>query len=391
MKTNINDISASKKEIIFEVPAEEFDKYIKREDDMKKASQKMIQEKYLEFVKDSQLTPVSPPQVEIVKMAPGNDANFKVTVNVLPEVELPDLEEKLSDVEAPSTEVTDEEVEENLQALQKSKAQFEDLDRPAEEGDFVHIKFTSSLEDEERKDRFILGEGQLIPGFEEELKGMKKGDKKEFTLTYPEEYYQEEQAGKEADFEVEMVNVQDMSLPELNDDFAKEVGDFDDFSQLEDQVRANLEQNKKKRADQKLHQEILGKIKEDLEVELPDSVIEAEKQRLMRVLKQNVQNRLNLSFDDYLDKIDKSEEELKESFTDKARANTLDYLILQKVGQKEGIEVKPEEIEKQTKQFLENMPDEKKEEVEEEQVKDYIRQTLYNQKVFAKLKSYVQS
>ena|SRR6056297_1024550 len=391
MKTNINDISGSKKEIVFEVPAEEFKKYIEREDDMKKASQKMIQEKYLEFVKESHLTPVSPPQVEVIKMAPGNDASFKVTINVLPDIELPDLKEKLSDIEEPETEVTDEELQENLEALQKSRAQFEDLDRPAQEGDFVHIKFKSSLEDEERQDRFILGEGQLIPGFEEELKEMKKGDKKEFTLTYPDEYYQEEQAGKEADFKVEMVGVQEMELPEINDDFAKELGEFDNLKQLKDQVRTNLEQNKQKQADQKLHQEILGKIKEELEVELPKTVIEAEKQRLLKVLKQNVQERLNLSFGDYLDKIKKTEAELKDSFTDQARANTLDYLILQKVGQQEEIKVNPKEIKKEADQFMKKIPQEKKEDVKEEQVKDYVRQTLYNQKVFTKLKSYVQS
>jgi len=391
MKTNINDISGSKKEIVFEVPAEEFKKYIEREDDMKKASQKMIQEKYLEFVKESHLTPVSPPQVEVIKMAPGNDASFKVTINVLPDIELPDLKEKLSDIEEPETEVTDEELQENLEALQKSRAQFEDLDRPAQEGDFVHIKFKSSLEDEERQDRFILGEGQLIPGFEEELKEMKKGDKKEFTLTYPDEYYQEEQAGKEADFKVEMVGVQEMELPEINDDFAKELGEFDNLEQLKDQVRTNLEQNKQKQADQKLHQEILGKIKEELEVELPKTVIEAEKQRLLKVLKQNVQERLNLSFGDYLDKIKKTEAELKDSFTDQARANTLDYLILQKVGQQEEIKVNPKEIKKEADQFMKKIPQEKKEDVKEEQVKDYVRQTLYNQKVFTKLKSYVQS
>jgi len=391
MKTNINDISGSKKEIVFEVPAEEFKKYIEREDDMKKASQKMIQEKYLEFVKESHLTPVSPPQVEVIKMAPGNDASFKVTINVLPDIELPDLKEKLSDIEEPETEVTDEELQENLEALQKSRAQFEDLDRPAQEGDFVHIKFKSSLEDDERQDRFILGEGQLIPGFEEELKEMKKGDKKEFTLTYPDEYYQEEQAGKEADFKVEMVGVQEMELPEINDDFAKELGEFDNLKQLKDQVRTNLEQNKQKQADQKLHQEILGKIKEELEVELPKTVIEAEKQRLLKVLKQNVQERLNLSFGDYLDKIKKTEAELKDSFTDQARANTLDYLILQKVGQQEEIKVNPKEIKKEADQFMKKIPQEKKEDVKEEQVKDYVRQTLYNQKVFTKLKSYVQS
>ncbi len=391
MKTNINDISGSKKEIVFEVPAEEFKKYIEREDDMKKASQKMIQEKYLEFVKESHLTPVSPPQVEVIKMAPGNDASFKVTINVLPDIELPDLKEKLSDIEEPETEVTDEELQENLEALQKSRAQFEDLDRPAQEGDFVHIKFKSSLEDDERQDRFILGEGQLIPGFEEELKEMKKGDKKEFTLTYPDEYYQEEQAGKEADFKVEMVGVQEMELPEINDDFAKELGEFDNLEQLKDQVRTNLEQNKQKQADQKLHQEILGKIKEELEVELPKTVIEAEKQRLLKVLKQNVQERLNLSFGDYLDKIKKTEAELKDSFTDQARANTLDYLILQKVGQQEEIKVNPKEIKKEADQFMKKIPQEKKEDVKEEQVKDYVRQTLYNQKVFTKLKSYVQS
>jgi len=391
MKTNIKDISGSKKEIHFEVPASEFSKYIRKEDDMQQASQKLIQDKYLEFVREEGLTPVSPPRVQIVQMAPGNDAEFKVTVTVMPEIDLPDLEQKLKEVEAPKTEVSEKEVDENLQALQKSRAEFKDLDRPAAEGDFVHVKFSSSLDKEEREDRFILGEGQLIPGFEEELKGMKAGEDKNFTLSYPEEYYQEDRAGKEARFEVKMVQVQDMNLPPLNDEFAQEVGDFEDLKQLRQQVQINLEQNKEKQNQQQLQQKILNKIKEDLEVELPESVVEAEKQRLLKVLKQNVKDQLDLSFDQYLDRIDKTEEELKDSFTDQAQQNALDYLILQKVGQEEEIEVTDEAVKQQTKQFLENIPEERAEQLEEEQAQDYVRHALYNQKVFARLKSYIQS
>lgn len=135
----------------------------------------------------------------------------------------------------------------------------------------------------------------------------------------------------------------------------------------------------------------MNKIKEDLEVELPESVVEAEKQRLLKVLKQNVKDQLDLSFDQYLDRIDKTEEELKDSFTDQAQQNALDYLILQKVGQEEEIEVTDEAVKQQTKQFLENIPEERAEQLEEEQAQDYVRHALYNQKVFARLKSYIQS
>lgn len=220
MKAKINKLPDSKTKILFEVPWQELLPYldkaalklsenlnipgfragkIPREIVEKEVGQQriltqgvefLVGEKYQQYVTENKIEPIGSPKIEILKLAPNNPLSFKVVTEVLPEIELPDYKRIASEIKKQEVSVTDKEVEQALNWLQKSKAEFRKLKREAKMGDFLEIKYKSPQIENNKtfEDSFFLGKGQFVPGFEENLKGMKKEEEKEFAVTFPEEY-----------------------------------------------------------------------------------------------------------------------------------------------------------------------------------------------------------
>jgi len=424
MKASIKKLPNSKIEILIEIPAEDFDRYYERvlldlgktaeikgfrpghippdilekeigkENILGQAAEETINEEYVRAVKENNLEVIGKPEIEIVKLAYKNPLIFKAKTAVLPEIGLTDYKKIASSVKKKKNPVKEEEIEETIKWLQRSRAKLSALDREARKEDFVEIEYQSPQieKGEKKKDAFVLSQGHFIPGFEEQLVGMKKGEEKEFTLTLPENHPLRASVGKEAAFNVKMGSVFKMELPETNDDFAKSLGKFQDLNSLKKNIMEGLEAEKERESREKLRGEILEKIINSMKWDLPNVLIETERDRLFNNFKQSFARNPQISFDDYLNKNKKSEEEIEKSFSEPAERNIKTFLILREVSKKEKIEVSDQEINQEIDKFLESYPDFKKsqKELDLESLKDYTRERITNEKTFQLLEKFSQ-
>ncbi len=422
MKTSIKTLPDSKIEILIEVSTEDFNYYYQRaildlgksikikgfrsghvppdilekevgqEKILNQASQEAIKERYNQAVIDNNLEVIGKPEVEILKLAFKNTLIFKVKTAVLPEIEIADYKKIASSVKEQKSPVKEKEIEETMKWLQKSRAKLSVLNREAQKGDFIKIEYQSPQieKGEKKKDAFILDQGHLISGFEEKLEGMKTGEEKEFSLTMPENYSIKDLVGKKIDFKLRMIGVFKMELPEVNDHFAKSLGSFQDLNSLKQNIKKGLEVEKEREARERLRGKILEKIVSLMKWNIPEVLIEAERDRLFANFKQNFSRDSQVSFNDYLIKAKKSEEEIKKSFSEPAQKSIKNFLILREIAKKEEIKVSDEEINQEVDKFLKNYPDFKKAEknLDLERLKEYARERVTNEKIFRLLEQF---
>ena len=291
MKTTQKKLPKSQLEITFELTEEEFKHFMEHaiehlkthvkvdgfrpgkapnsmvEDKIKPESLLMeagdiaVRETYTKYILENKLEPVGNPEVSIIKIAQGSPFIFKAVITVLPDVELPDYKEIAKAVKGPKgypeISVTEEEIQDSINYLQKTRAKFTLKNEGAEKKDFVEIIYQNKgIEtNKEIKDKFILGEGGFMPGFEDNLVGMKAGEEKEFRVKFPSssqvsrseisEDKKSPLAGKESDFKVKMISVQKMELPEINDEFAKQLGAYDTLVDLKNSMKKGIITEKK--------------------------------------------------------------------------------------------------------------------------------------------------
>ncbi len=443
MKTDIKKISETKIELKIKIPAEEFNSFIEKaakklgqdleikgfrkgktpkkivekevgqDKILAEAANLAVQEKYSSIVSEKNIEPIGSPKVEILKMAPSNSFEFKIEVETLPEIDLPEYKKIISGIKMKKVSVSEKEMEDALKWLQNSRANFTPLKRAAKKGDFVEIEYespqvdfsqhkkrlkkaleeqkgTSQKEDSNKiEDGFLLGKGYFIPGFEEKLIGMKKGEEKEFSLTFPKKFYRKDLAGKKANFKVKMKKVKKRELPELNDQFASDMGKFSNLKSLKNNIKQGLTQEKKLKEKQRVRGEILNKIAEKIDFQIPEKLIGFEKKRLFNNLKKQITQNNQISFKDYLSSIKKTEQELRDSLGKEAQKRVRNFLILRAVGKKEEIEVTQDETKQQVNQTLRKYSPEQREKVDVPQLREYTKGAIFNEKVFQKLESFI--
>ena len=419
MKTEIKKLPKSQIEILFEVSAEEFQKFIEkaifelgkdlevegfrkgkvpkeilkkeisREKIFNKAMEMAVRENYFRAVFENKIEPISKPEIEILPAKEG--LFFKATFSILPEIILPDYKKIATEVKGKEIFVEGKEIEDALLYLQKSRAKFIFENRPAKKGDFVEIEFQSpQIEDGlKRKDNFILGEGHFAFGFENNLEGMALGQEKDFSLKFPENYFQKNLAGKLIDFKVRMISVQKMELPEINDQFAKSLGRFENLENLKKSISQGIKIEKENHESQRIRGEILEKINKETKAEIPEVLVETEKRRMLEDLKNLVSERLKITFEEYLTKIQKTEKELLDSFSAEAGKKVKIALILREISKREKIEVSEEEMKIAINEFLKNYPVEKTKKLDLDQLKSYYEEAIRNEKALQMLENLV--
>ena len=390
MKYQIKKTSPSQVEVKFQVPTGEWAPYIQKSQTLAEAAQSLMKDKYIEFLGKREIEPLAPAQSQIVKMVPGSPAEFKVLVSVLPEIKLAaDYWQTLQAVERKPVRVAEKEVEEELESFRKRQAELTPLTRSAAEGDLITFRFSSAQlpSSSSRKDSFILGKGRLIPGFEEQLLGLKAGEKKEFTLPYPETGVLENLRQKPITFQVEVDKLEEVKLPALDDHLVQKVG-AENLAAFRETLTKHLQSQKERQADEFFRHQLLENIGQQAKVEIPAVLIEAEQNRLLSNLKLGVRQELKISFEQYLKETGKKEKEILADFSSAAEDNVRQFLLLRAVSRKEKIEVSPEEIEKEFIKFSQSLPPEKKEKLDQEGLKGYIRSSLLAEKVFHKLEEY---
>ncbi|MEW5805458.1 MAG: trigger factor [Patescibacteria group bacterium] len=325
-----------------------------------KAAEKAIEKLYWQEVEKNNWEAITKPEIAITKLAPNNPLEFEAVFAIVPELNLPDnYKDSLKSLkkEKKPVEVQDKEIQSSLLWLQRSRSSFKEVDRPAEEKDWLTIDLlikqnNQAVEAGEQNDfRFVLEKDALMPGFFEQVLNQKKGDQLNFSLSAPKDYWQKDLAGKKLDFKVLIKKIEQEILPELNDEFAKTLGKFNSLAELRQSIAHGLKHEAEEKEIQRFRLVLLNHLSEMVELELPEALIDREEEIMLEELKSSIANS-GLAWQDYLGQLKKSEADLKKEFKSEAEKRLIYALILAKVAEKESVEPDKQEVEQEADKFL---------------------------------------
>lgn len=300
--------------------------------------------------KEGNLELVDNPLLDIREMS-EDGLKFVVTATVKPEFELGKYTGLT--VEKSEWKVTDEDVEDAIQKeLNRHSRKVEVDDRAAKSGDSVNIDFSGSVDGKKfdggsaEKFDLKLGSGSFIPGFEEQVAGMKVGEEKDITVTFPKDYAAENLAGKEAVFNVKLHGISYDEVPAFDDEFVKDVSDKDTVAEYKKEIKTNLEKTAQARAEAAENDALITEIINGTNIDIPDVMIREETDKMIEDLKYRVEQQTGMKFADYLKIVDTTEQALREDRKEAAKVQAKGRLVMDAIIAKEGFEVTEEDIDK---------------------------------------------
>ncbi len=305
-------------------------------------------EAYQAAIAEQGVEPVDRPDVSIETLPEGETPLvFSLVVAVKPEVELGAY--KGIEVEKRAYNVTDDEVDAAIAQLQEGVARMVDVDRPVENGDTVNLDYSGSVDGVKfdggtaQGQTLTIGSGQFIPGFEEQMVGMAVGEEKDIEVTFPEEYHAENLAGKKAVFAVKVNGIQVKELPTLDDEFAKDVSEYDTLEALRDAKRQELLEQAEKNAKIQKENDVVRKAVENATVEIPDAMVERQIDSFLQDMGYRLQMQ-GISLEDYLKYTNTEISALRDQYRADAALRVKSQLVLEAISKAEAIEATPEEI-----------------------------------------------
>lgn len=313
---------------------------------------------YQEAVSKKELHPVEQPDIKLNKIEPNEGLSFEVEVDVYPEVE---LGEYLGlPVEKHIKTVTDKDIDSELEDLRLRHSELMAVDsrKDVQEGDFANIDFKGYLDGQPfpggaaEGHTLEIGAGRFIPGFEEQLVGMEVGDEKEITLTFPDDYHSPDLAGKETVFSVKINSIKQRVLPELDDEFAKDISEFATLAELREDIRAKLAKAITDETKREMENKLIEQIISNSIIELPNSMIEQQIDYQVNYFRTNLMYS-GMNLETYLEYTNKTEDQLRNDMRPAAINQIKRSLLITEIADKEGIMVSEEEINHRIDQFVE--------------------------------------
>ncbi len=375
-------------------PYEVLERQFGKERILNEAAHLAVRETYVRAVTEHEIEVVGSPAIEIQKIAVGNPLAYKATAPLVPTVELGEYEK--IPLEKESVEVTSKEIVASLTTLQRSRASYAHVSRSAQKGDRVEVDFKVTKQGvlieggTSTQHPLVIGEGHFMPGFEDELTGMKEGEEKTFTLTAPQDYYHKDIAGSELTFAVTMRNIQEVTLPELNDAFASGLGKFDSLDALKQSIGAGLAQEKEERAKERRRIAIIEHMIERARMgDLPGVLLDEELEKMEHEFDVSLE-RMNVDKASYLEHLGTTMEGMRESWAEQAKKRVMSALILRKVAEQESIHVPENEVDERVQRMLQSLPSqEEAEKLNLDAVRDHAHASIRNEKVFELLEERV--
>jgi trigger factor len=307
-----------------------------------------LNELYRKAIDQEKIRPVASPKVELKKFVPYTSLEFHAEVETIGEIKLANY--KSIKVAKPTAAVTAKDINEIIANLQTRMAERVEVKRAAKSGDEVTIDFSGKDEDAkpiagaEGKDyALILGSKSFIPGFEDELAGLKAGEEKEFKITFPKDYGTTALQNKEVTFKANVKKVNELKKPKADDEFAKKAGPFKSLADLKADIKTQLKTEKQREADNKYENEIIQKVVENSSVEIPESLINEQAERMEEEEKRNIVYR-GQTWQEHLDEEGITEEEHRSRHKPEAEMRVKAGLVLSEIADKEQISIEPEEL-----------------------------------------------
>ena len=312
----------------------------------------LLPEAYGEAIEETKINPVAQPEINVTQIEKGKDFEFEATVTVEPEVKLGDY--KGLEIEKQDSELTDQDLQDEID---HSLGHLADMvvkeDGAVEEGDTVNIDFDGYVDGEQfeggQADGYDLeiGSGSFIPGFEDQLVGVKTGEEKDVVVTFTEEYHAEELAGREATFKTKVNEIKYKEVPELTDEIANELdSDANSVDEYKENLRKRLSEQKAQDAENVEKEEAINKVTENTTIDIPQAMIDTELDRMVQEFGQRIQQQ-GLDLQTYFQISGQDESQLREQMKDDAEQRVKTNLTLSAIADEENIEVTDEDIDKE--------------------------------------------
>ena len=366
-------------------PMQIVEKYYGKEIFYEDAFNEVAQNALEEAVKENKLEVVSRPDIEVTQIEKGKDLIFTAVMQTKPEAELG----KYKGIEIKKIEynVTDEDIEHELSHMQEHNARIVSVeDRPVESGDIATIDFEGFVDgvafDGGKAERHELeiGSNTFIPGFEDQVIGMKIDEEKDINVKFPEEYFSKDLAGKDATFKVKVHEIKKKELPELDDEFAKDVSEFDTLKELKEDIKTKQQKQNDEKAKYETQDAVIKAVCENVKVDIPSGMIEMEIDNMLKDVEQRLSYQ-GLKLDQYLQMMGKTQEDMRKEYEPQAIEGIKSRLALEAVIKTEKIEATDKEIDEKLKEMAKNYGKENDEEfLKNENVRNYIKQGLTSEK-----------
>ncbi|WP_237036178.1 trigger factor [Mediannikoviicoccus vaginalis] len=353
----------------------------------------LLPDAYEEAIEELDLDPVAQPDVDVDEIGNGGPVKFKFEVDVRPEVELGDYSKLEAEVN--KYEVSEEDIKRVIdRELDQNSRIISVEDRAVKDGDIVNIDFVGKLDGEEFPGGdaegydLVIGSGAFIPGFEEQIIGKEIGQEFDVDVVFPEEYHEESLAGKNVIFEVKLNSIQEKELPELDDEFVKDISEFDTLEEYKNNVKIDLEEELKKQADVEKENKAVEALIDVMTVDIPESMIDMEVEREYQNFLYRVQG-MGITLDQYFAIANSNEEKTKEELRPASEKKLKGELALDEFIVKENIDATEEEIDKEISELAEQYElkdvDSFKDTLKESGDLDFITDSVKRRKALEKL------
>ena len=345
----------------------------------------IVPEEYERELKENNIEAVSRPQIDVKQMGKGQDLIFTAIVQTKPEVKLG----KYKGIQLKKVEynVSDEDIEHELGHMADRNSRLVTVeDRPVENGDITVIDFEGFVDGKAfeggkaENHELTIGSKTFIPGFEDQIIGMKIDEEKDINVKFPEEYFSEELKGKDATFKVKLHEIKKKELPELNDDFAKDASEFDTLDELKASIKEKLEEENKNKAKYETEDAAIKAVTDSAEVEIPSGMIETEIDNMVKDMEARLSYQ-GISLAQYLQMIGKTMEDFRKENEPQAKTSVKTRLTLEAIVKAESIEATDEDINKKIEEMA-NIYGKTAEELKaNEQFVTYVKDSLKNEAV----------
>lgn len=344
----------------------------------------ILQEVYDKELRESNITAVSYPDLDVKQIGKGQDLIFTAVVQTKPEVK----PGKYKGIEIKKVEynVSDEDINHELGHMQERNSRMVTVDdRAVENGDITVIDFEGFVDGKAFEGgkaeghELTIGSNTFIPGFEDQIIGMKIDEEKDINVKFPEEYFSKELAGKDATFKVKLHEIKKKELPELDDEFAKDVSEFDTLKELKESIKEKLEKENEQKAKYETEEAAIKAVCDNTEIDIPSGMIETEIDHMEKDMEQRMQYQ-GLTLDMYLQMIGKTKEEFRKEYEDQAKDAVKSRLVIEAVANEEKIEADDKEVDEKIKEMAENYGKTEDELKTNESLRNYLKENIKTEK-----------
>lgn len=348
------------------------------------AFNELVPEIYENAIKEKNVAAVSQPKIDIQKMKKGEDLEFTATVQTKPEVKLG----KYKGIELKKVEytVSDEDVNHEIGHMQEKNARVTTVeDRPVQSKDITTIDFEGFVDGKAFEGgkaeghELEIGSNTFIPGFEDQIIGMNKDEERDINVKFPEDYYSKELAGKDATFKVKLHEIKEKKLPDLDDEFAKDVSEFNTLKELKDSIKDKKQKENDSKAKREIEDAAIEKVCENTPVDIPSGMIDSEVANMVSEMEQQLSYQ-GISLDQYLKIMNKTRAEIEDNYKVQAEKNVKARLVIEAIIKEENIAASEEEIAEKLKEMANNYGRKIEDLEKNEHLKEYISESIKAEK-----------